>query len=289
MATVVREVHPQVQPRDLQDGKTATRHFVVFDNATDTNFSNEQQVLNLFGNGTMPTYGEAHPNLVGLVAIDYADLVQDESSPYLWHIRWNYLRTTFAGGANPGTPGYWEYTYRASAATDDAWRDSSPDPTKPQLAFPANGQPGLDPDGIPLDVGGISVDNGEEPGSAIRAQQIVEVTQHREGLYSPSTSFSLLKKRNSNTFLGAQPGRVAYTGISASARLDTNLFSISHQFVWDEWYHMRQQAGRGSSGVVWKKDYDGSTPGLLSVAKLVYWTQPLPKLANFGGPSGTSP
>lgn len=282
MATVVRELHPSAEPRDLQDSRTAARHFVVYDNATPGNFADEQDVLNIFGNGTMPDYGEAHPSIAGLVAIDFANLRPDPSSANVWNISWNYLRTSASSGTSPGTPGYWEYQYRASATTEEAWRENSPDASGPQLVFPANGIPAFT-NGSPNDVGGVSIDSAGEPGSTIRAVQVVEITRHVEGQHTPAAAFALLRKRNQSTFLGAQPGRLAYTGISASARLDTNLFSISQAIVWDEWYHMRQIVARGSNGEPYRKAYAGTNIGVPWVAEYVYWTQPLPKLASFSG------
>lgn len=284
MATVIREVAPS-RPLDLQDGKlSSSREFIVYDDVTPTNFSRPDQVVNIFGvtaGDTMPTYWEQFPNIPELRAIDYGGLRQEDGNPFLWRITWNYSRVNAPGpgGFLPGQPGYWEYNYSATVEVEDAWRDN------PGLVFPDGGVI-VNPS---AGVGGVSIDSCGEPGSAFRMVQNLDITEVVEGQYTPAASFTFLKKRNNNTFLGASKGRLVYAGIVASSRVDTGIFSITHRMVWDEWFHMRQRVKRSSSGEPYKKTIDGVPTTTDWVAEAVTWYQPFPSLANFDSISSNWP
>lgn len=284
MATVIREVTAS-RPVENPEGKLSSdRTFIVFDDATPSNISRPDQIIALFGSTfteTMPNFGDEFPSIPELKAIDYSGPRKlDDGNPYVWQITWNYRRSEGIGpgGFNPGQPGYWEYNYSATVEIEDAWRDS------PGLAFPA--------DGIPVggtDVGGVSIDSCGEPGSAFRMVQNLDITEVVAGQYTPANSFSFLKKRNNNTFLGANKGRLVYAGIVASSRIDTGIFSITHRMIWDEWFHLRQRVLRSSSGEPFKKSIPGVPIGTDWVAEGVKWYQPFPTLANFDSISSNWP
>jgi len=289
MATVIREVNPS-RPVDNQSGRlTSTREFVVYDDATPANISRPEHVINLFGvtaGEAMPTFGDVYPNIPELMAVDYSNLRQEEGNPYLWRITWNYMRSTGAPpGPNPGEPGYWEYSYSATCETEDAWRMASEQ--KP-LWFPAGGEiTGVF--GPVTDIRGVSIDSGGDPGSTLRMVQNLDITEVVAGQYTPAASFTFLKKRNNNTFLGAQKGRLVYAGIMASMRIDVGIFSIRHRLVWDEWFHLRQRPRRLPSGEP-SRYVDPDDPDAVGwVADAVYWYQPFPTLANFDAISSQWP
>lgn len=265
MATVIQEVFPSQEQPVVTNSVNATRHFRVYDDVTPSNFSTAAQVIALFGTGLMPTYGSAHPSIAGMVSVDYVNLRPIPESRYVWTLTWNYLRTTFSSSTTPTTPGYWEYNYRSIVEVADAWRDN------PGLNFPATGTPIAG-----MDIGGVSIDSAGEPGSAFRIQQIVDITEVIQGAVTPATAIAFLKKRNNNTFLGAQAGRLVYAGQTSSGRIGPGLFQITSSLIWDEWYHMRQKPSRTSDREVALKIQDGDW-----VADRVLWTQPFPSLANF--------
>jgi hypothetical protein len=281
MVAIIKEVHPSIEPPSASS-TTAQRHFVAYDNQTPSSLASEGKVIALFGSGEMPTYGDLHPRMLqsglggpGFVAVDFENLRTDESSPYIWRITWNYAKTTGGSSLVPGTPGYWEYQYRAFSETIDAWRSN------PGLTFPTNGS-----NPTQADIGGISIDSCGVPASVLRSQQIVEITEHLAGQYTPATSFAFIKRRNNATFLGAAAGKLVYAGITASARLDVNLFSITHAMVWDEWFHLFQRPSRNVDGEVNRREYGAAKSW---EARTVTWYQPFPDLANFNNISTNWP
>lgn len=313
MATVIREDHPSVNRPECTDNRTAKRYFTVFDDTTPANLNEEQKVIALFGNGTMPTYGEKHPRLTAvpgpggllgvgggsgvkaLVAIDYENLTLDGGGNYVWRITWNYLRTNGIGTTvTPGTPGYWEYQYRGTQETEDGYRnrwaagESIPSGFF-QLVVPSGGIPQTWTANGPVDILGKPIDSKGQPGSIFRKKQILEITEHVAGQFTAASTFGFVGRRNNATFLGAQTGRLVFTGVTSSARLDTNLFSITFGMVWDEFFHMLQRTTVNGDGDVIARRINPANVNSPCVAQTVYWDQPFPDTANFDSISTTWP
>lgn len=304
MAVVVREVHPSVDSPEVRGNQTAKRSFVIFDNATPSALGTEASVIALFGNGTLPTYGEPHPRLplipsgglggsggpassLPLIAIDYDNLRMDGGGNYVWRVDWNYLRTAGGGSTTtPGTPGYWEYSYRGTQIIDDGYRNKwATGETIPpgffQLVVPSGGTPPPWSASEPTDILGKPIDGKGNPASLFRKQQVLEITEHIAGQYTAANTFGFVGRRNNATFLGAQAGRLVFTGVSSSARLDTNLFQITFSMVWDEFFHMIQRTTVDSNGDVLTRRLNTTNVNSACVARTVYWDQPFPDTGNF--------
>lgn len=281
MALIVRELHPSAgDTQVVKDGTAASRTFAVFDDATASNVAAAHQVIATFGNGTMPNYGEFFsPSITTLVALDY-ELRPAPSSRNVWLVTWNYAPTS--GGVNPGTPGYWEFQYRSGLEWTPAYRVSpSANSSEPALLVPTAGDPTFVGGDLPEDVLGESIDSAGEPADAKRLVQMLEIVEHIQGPFFPGSTLGFVGKRNSTAFLGANAGRLVYMGITASGRIDRNLFSVTHTMAWDEWYHMRQRPVRLSNGDVMLRRRSPTLINSGSVAHYVYWFQPFPTKANF--------
>ena len=269
------EVIEQLESRKVSSSGgrlTGSRSF-MFDG-----YANPRLVTNTFGktvgSTAVPTVGEAHPDYPGLVARDFT-ITPVAGHLDLYSVEWTYEQVTASFLAAPTFPvetlpnevDYVELSSEIRAEFAPTFRID----VGGNLTIPAQGNPGEpdfgnddDPDN---DIAGKSVDAAGNPTSTIRRIQELTLTEVvNEPAFEVYQRFRFT--RNSTTFQGAAPGHVLYRGCSVR-RTGLNVYTVSHQFVFDENFHLQQQP---------RVDQDGR-PILNEEgthAAQVYYIQPFP-------------
>ena len=226
----------------------------------------------------LPKIGDTHPDFVSLVARDISISPQGGFND-LWEVSFTYEQqaNSFGGLAPPPGPlpnqvDYTEVTSDIRAEFYDAWRTGN-------VVIPDKGQPGYqdgtsgpsDLDDVDADIRGTRIDAAGNPVSIIRRIQEMSVTETvTEPAYITYRSYRFY--RNSVPFLGAEAGKVLYRGASVT-RTGVNVYQVRHSFVEDEFFHLQQQPLLNDTGIPFRRQDDGR-------ARLVYWVQPFPDLAN---------
>lgn len=250
--------------RELQirnGGITALRVFHV----TDT--SDESGVLNYFGKGDVPDYGDQHPSVPNLFARENTTkLVQGHND--LWELTWSYAPFRILGMPNtpgspetPETPGFLRYAANASGQFELAWRRDA----NPSVVGISAGS----------DIGGTGIDAMGNPTSVMRPQLnfTVSVTERYDEVEWP-TIRSTVGTRNDDNFLGLEQYMVLYLGCNAQ-RMSSDTVSITHNFLHDKMFHLKQ--------VPWRNDLGNIEPGTLpGPIPIVNHIQPFPDTSNFG-------
>lgn len=278
MATIVREIQVSRSVEKTEEGRRiGPRIFNVYDDTTPNNFANGAQVKALYGTPSspdaMPNYYFIHPDDPTLVALtDRIELV--DGSLKIWQVTWNYKNITVViTGPGPEEIGYVEFNLLQRREFDEVWRDES---EAEFTSFPTGGN--VSNTNI-INIGGTPVDVSGEPGTRLRLQQALEISEvvSMQDFSALSNMYStFVGTRNSAPFYGGATGKVLYESAN-SRRIDIGLVSVSHRFVWDEWYHLKQVPARGPDGIV-----GPLFPGPPHSVMAVYWRQPFPKLSNFG-------
>lgn len=219
---------------------------------------------------SLPKIGDKHPSFNGCVARDYAiEPVKGHND--LLMLSWTYeqvspLPTTspvFIPDVGPNEVDYVEVSSEIRAEFALLYRDG--------VDFPNEGDPGEpdfgNPDDPDNDIGGRPIDKKGNPVSRQRNIQELTVTEtvqvpqwSRYGQYRFN--------RNASSFLGAAPGSVLYRGASVR-RTGLSVYQVSHQFVFDEFFHLIQQPRVDQDGfpiVAEGEDH----------AESVYFVQPFP-------------
>jgi hypothetical protein len=231
-------------------------------------YTNPATIFQSFGNGTLPTKGDQHPDFPGLIATDFSlSLVGGHSD--LWKLEWTYevISTSFAQypvlippTVLPNEVSYTEVSSNIRAEFAPAWRASP--------SYPSNGDV-LD---STLDIQGDPIDAAGNPVSVQRNIQELTIT---ETVNTPawSTYSSYQFSRNSAAFLGAVIGSVLYKGTSVR-RTGVNVYQVSHTFVYASDYHLIQTPLIDQDGEAIRKNNRKH-------ADEVYFIQPFPTKKNF--------
>ncbi len=271
------DVYEQLESRKITSSggrTTATRTFMM------SGYQTLRSITATFGTdvgGTpVPGVGAAHPEYGGLVARDFTiDPVGGHND--LYSLTWTYEQVstdyftspTFNIEILPNEVDYVELSSEIRAEFAPTYRiDVDGSLTVPPLGKPGEpdyGDP-FDPDN---DIAGKPVDAAGNPTSQIRRIQELTLTEIvNEPAFTTYQTFRFT--RNSKTFQGAAPGHVLYRGCSVR-RTGLNVYTVSHQFIYDELFHLQQQP---------RVDQDGR-PILNAAgthANQVYFIQPFPKL-----------
>lgn len=221
-----------------------------------------------------PQVGERHPEDPRLTARTWTiDPDEEAGADGAWIITWFYRSDELVPDGG-GAPGFNEA--RISAEVEvffiDAWR-LAPD-----------GVPG-GPTGVPsrlTDIKGTPLDSAGEPVSIPTRNMTIAVTvRQRPPLNLPLWSY-LTGRRNAQRFsiggFAFDAGKLLYRGASIN-HVGTNDFEVTHNFVADENYHLRQMAANEADG---RPKINESESGNTDwKAKHVFWVQPF-QLADFG-------
>lgn len=218
------------------------------------------------GPDALPVKGELFPDESTVYARSYS--VTHEPNTFLWYVTWNYSNAQVtASSAQPGEPGYVEWTLDLQATFQDTWIDSPTIPTDGTVT--ASSQV----------TGGTQIDIEGVPFSRLRyTSEIVinETIQTVSGLPSILTAMRNARgKRNNATWEGIAKGRALYTG-GQIRRQGVSLYTATHRIVEDSEFHLVQVPDRDTSGRI-----PTSSIGGAQRATKVYWRQPFPSFYDF--------
>ena len=178
----------------------------------------------------VPRLRDKHPLFQQLYAYKY-DLTKESGGSDQWRATFYYRRyqpiqRTDSSGLSlgPETVDFVDVSARCTGSFTDVYRAN--------VAIPSDGDPSE------ADIGGDPVDAGGVPTSVMRTQYelTVNVTKNGDSLTGFSESVG---KRCTNDVIGLDGAATIYKG-AAIQRIGTNLFSVSHTFLFDSHYHLIQ-------------------------------------------------
>lgn len=218
------------------------------------------------GPDALPIKGELFPDESGVYARSYS--VTHEPNTFLWYVTWNYSNAQVtSSSAQPGEPGYVEWTLDLQATFQDTWIESATIPTDGIVT--ASSQV----------AGGNQIDIEGVPFSRLRyTSEIVinETIQNVSGLPTIMAQMRAARgKRNDATWENIPKGSALYAG-GQIRRTGVSLFTATHRIVEDSEFHLVQVPDRDTSGRI-----PTSTIGGAQRASKVYWRQPFPAFYNF--------
>jgi hypothetical protein len=241
-----------------------TRVFHVFDDATAIS---EPSAI-AFGTAGLPDIGDLFPGETDVYAVSY-EIEVIANSNNVWRVEFSYQS---GGGGTPPPeilptePGYIQLSMEYGAQFKDFYR------TQPNLSL-FGGAPNATADcaGTPIDAAGV-------PMSVLVQQHrlVIEETIAVSDVQAATTrARSAVGTRNSSPFFGAATGTLLYEGASAR-RVTLTAFSLTHRFLYDQFYHMAQQPRLNSQRQP-EVDPTQTYPRAVSVR----WIQPYPTTTNF--------
>lgn len=250
------------------DGRSGTREFLVVENdSTVTTQPSVNQVIRstnvrLYTQDPVPVLGNLIPLSVSVRSVG------DKQIQYL--VSFKYGLETVGGNDttdDPSAPSFVAFNISQKPIAFDLWRADD-------FVFPENQN--TDIVGTPVDVAG-------EPITAFIIQQELELMVRYEKFADVPNldSLSLVAKRNSTEFLGAEAGYLLFTGMSLS-RDGINSYNASFTFVWDQFQHQRQAPKRDRNGdVLLILDPDEPAVDKVYIAETVLFKQPFPDTGDF--------
>lgn len=255
-----------------------TRRTVIRDNRLTGvrvfHVSNVDSPVLALGAAGIPQYGEAFPDDPSLIAWDFdSGLVEGHST--LVRIEVEYRESEFVPPeTNEEDVGSIAFQVKAQAQFVEAWRIG------PGLVLPMNGN--ADNSAF-ADIQGVRSDVSGEPVSFLKRSVsfVVNETIQQKQINVP-LYYSFTGTRNSAAFFNFVPGSLLYLGADVTGTFTGSKIRLSHEFLADEWYHMRQAPLRDQNGTVslCKLPSQGGGPGV-HVAETVYWRQPFTVLKDF--------
>lgn len=285
MATVVKELLELSRDTLIREsGKyRASRVFLVYDDATPANFDAESDVIAIFGTSNLPTYQDGYPGIATLIATT-PEIRRVPGTIYQWHVIWGYEQITFpSSGLQPNEVGYAELNLDISRRFFPGFRTANEANTQwlvsPASVHAAGSQTNTD-------IGGRPIDGGGKEGSVLRLQTVMRFTEVMTGTSlasSLATYHGYTGNRNSATFYGASAGQVLM-GPVRTQRIALNLFNVHFEFIWDNWYHLQQQAMHDGSGEIVLSNaatMGGMSNNYKGKAYPVLWVQPFGGLKDF--------
>ena len=244
-----------------QSTDTRTRMFWVADVA------NASEALSASG---LPTFGSVHPTAPGLFMVAQSVQPSDQVAG-LYHVDCEYRGVQGSEQAEVPEDKVGLVTAQASATAvfDDAWR------TMPGLVIPAAGNVA---NNNTTDIGGVRCDISGEPVSFLRRQVTIILSENvTVASFSLAPLMPFVGRRNSVIFQGFAAGSILYTGPRVVREFSTKVVRLEHEFIADEYYHLRQYPYRTAAGVIQLALF-----GTLLQAEAVFWRQPHPDTADMG-------
>ena len=250
------------------DGRSGTREFLVVENdSTVTAQPSMGQVIR--STGVRLYVPDLDPVLGNLIPLSVSVRTQgDKQIQYLVSFKYG-LETVGSDDTtdDPSAPSFVAFNISQKPIAFDLWRASD-------FTFP--------PDEF-TDIGGTPMDNAGEPVTAFITQQELELQVRYENFADVPNldSLSSVGKRNFTNYLGAEPGRLLFTGMSLS-RDGINSYNASFTFVWDQFFHQRQVPKRDQNGdPILKEDPNSPSGETHYVAETVMFKDPFPDVIDF--------
>ena len=248
------------------DEPTGQREFLVYE---DDSLAPDPSLKQAVGATGVRLFVQDDPQvLANLLPLEY-NVKTDLEGPNKFIVTWKYgLDTITVPDTNPGDPEFIDFSIEQRPVAVDVWRTGN---------FSQTGT-----DTIEEDIGGNEVDAAGEPVTAFITQQDLQI-QVRSTQFSNipiSTSLSLLGKRNLNSFFGAAPGYLLYTGLSTQ-RDGVNSYNTTMTFTYDSLAHRRQVPQRESTGEVETELLNENESNEKRVAAVVHLVQPFPEKVSF--------
>jgi hypothetical protein len=243
------------------DGRSGTREFLVVEN--DSTVTTQPSVNQVIRSTNVRLYTQDPVTVLGnLIPLSVSvRSVGDKQIQYL--VSFKYGLETVGGNDttdDPSAPSFVAFNISQKPIAFDLWRADD-------FVFPLNQN--TDIVGTPVDVAG-------EPITAFIIQQELELMVRYENFADVPNldSLSLVAKRNSLPFLGAEAGYLLFTGMSLS-RDGINSYNASFTFVWDQFQHQRQAPKRDRNGdVLLILDPDEPAVDKVYIAETVLFKQP---------------
>lgn len=250
------------------DGRSGTREFLVVEN--DSTVTTQPSMAQVIRSTGVRLYApDRDPVLQDLIPLSVSVRTQgDKQIQYLVSFKYG-LETVGSDDTtdDPSAPSFVAFNISQRPIAFDLFRASD-------FTFP--------PDQF-TDIGGTPTDNAGEPVTAFIVQQDLEIQVRYESFKDVPNlnSLSAVGKRNLTSYLGAEPGRLLYTGMSLS-RDGINSYNASFTFVWDQFFHQRQAPQRDQNGdVILKEDPDSPAGEKHFVADTVMMKDPFPDAIEF--------
>jgi hypothetical protein len=250
------------------DGRSGTRDFLVVENdSTITTQPSMDQVIR--STGVRLYVPDSTPVLGNLIPLSVSvRTAGDKQIQYLVSFKYG-LETVGSDDTtdDPSAPSFVAFNISQRPVAFDLYRADD-------FEFPVDRF---------ADIKGTPVDNAGEPITAFIIQQDLEIQVRYEKFADVPNldSLSLVAKRNSTKFLGAEPGMLHYSGMSLT-RDGINSYNASFTFVWDQFKHQRQSPLRDQNGdVVVILDPDRPASEKHFIAETVMMKQPFPDLGDF--------
>ena len=251
------------------DGRSGTREFLVVENdSTVTAQPSMGQVIR--STGVRLYVPDLDPVLGNLIPLSVSVRTQgDKQIQYLVSFKYG-LETVGSDDTtdDPSAPSFVAFNISQKPIAFDLYRADD-------FEFPADRF---------ADIRGTPVDNAGEPITAFIIQQELELQVRYEKFADVPNldSLSLVAKRNSTKFLGAEPGMLLYSGMSLS-RDGINSYNASFTFIWDQFKHQRQSPLRDQNAdVITILDPDRPPAEKHYIAETVMMKQPFPDTGDFG-------
>jgi len=264
------------------DEFNASRSFICYDDDEDVN----AQILEVMLSSGMPSKGQSHPDAGHLYASTYT-ASHSEDGVGVWEVVWDYKPVVVGtGGDNPLQPdeeaeAFTGLTVESNFSIVDIYKDGMnftyvniDDPEREQdVAFISGG--GTDPFvKLVCKDGGNPISLALPTCSITITEDIVAETVDLSGALGKSG------KRNLNPWLGLDVGSVVFKGVSMN-RTGVGKYSLTYNFFWDKWYHLRQVPEIGADKEIAYKSKVPSSVGASPFLN-VYWRQPFKETVDFG-------
>jgi len=235
----------------------ATRKFMVYDDA-----GTDLLASVALADPNVPKYNDVHPEFDDSRVRSFSvSSVSDTESAKEITVKYQQTAPAIGGGS---------YTAASTSSKSqfiDIWRINPENPGG--INYPKRS-----------DIGGTKVDTGGEPVSYAVYQQSLTLRSPYNNPPDFTVINSMLNRRNRGTWNGWPQGMVLYLGAEASVT-SGNYWTVSHRFLADGFYHLRQVANKNQAQIVRTTETTDDDANKETQAEIVYWIQPFSDTGNF--------
>ena len=272
MSVVVSELFDKSSSLVTSGESGATRSFLVYDDDASVTLT-EAEAASAYG---VPEFMEPHPTLPYLM-VKSIELSGKQERQYPYEISVSYGPSGSGTQDNPSGSQANAIGLDIKPETLDIWR------TTPDMPADISNPSRL------VDINGTSVDRNGDPITTVRLNGTLSVTNTLPSLSNLVVWSDITGTRNTSDwptsfvcpFPSFREGKVLYLGPSIK-RTDTGVFTITHTFNVDNFYHLRQLAVEWWNDGSLKTDAKDETNAPADrTATTVVWVQPFPEHNEF--------